>query len=347
MILPETFTRDWLQTVAGQFSKKPDTKLLEKVVWALHLLEQLRYQNLSFVFKGGTSLILHLENPQRLSIDIDIVMPARLQNLPTLFDAVIANSQFVNWTDDSDRQSHQHVPVGHYKFYYTPTIGGLDDEPILLDVLFAPVDYARLVNKPIDHPWLRVVEPILSVQMPDINCLLGDKLTAFAPNTTGILYRKNRPLEIVKQLFDIGLLFDQATDLSLTRQTFDHLAAQEIRFRHLQLSPADVLADIFETALLLTRRDVKKPHFVFLQDGVKRLNNFVMSDFRIEQAILAGAKAAYLSRLLQTDAITIKRYQNPVQVIDLQITNPAYNRLNKLRKVQPEAFFYWYHAIEG
>lgn len=121
MILPETFTRDWLQTVASQLSKKLDLKLLEKVVWALHLLEQLRHQNLSFVFKGGTSLILHFENPQRLSIDIDIVMPAQLENLPEQFDAIIANSQFVNWTDDSDRKSHQNVPVAHYKFYYTPS----------------------------------------------------------------------------------------------------------------------------------------------------------------------------------------------------------------------------------
>ena len=27
------------------------------------------------------------------------------------------------------------------------------------------------------------------VEMPDINCILGDKLTAFAPKTIGILYK--------------------------------------------------------------------------------------------------------------------------------------------------------------
>lgn len=163
MILPETFTRDWLQTVANQFRKKPDLKLLEKVVWALNLLEQLRHQNMSFVFKGGTALILHFENPQRLSIDIDIVMSRQPDNLPILFDAIVTNSQFVKWTDDSDRKSHQNIPVGHYKFYYTPDIGGLDDEPILLDVLFAPVDYARLIEKPLIHPWLKIAEPTVTV----------------------------------------------------------------------------------------------------------------------------------------------------------------------------------------
>lgn len=110
----------------------------------------------------------------------------------------------------------------------------------------------------------------------------------------------------MKQLFDVGLLFDKATDLSLTRQTFAKLSAQEIQFRQLQIAPAEVLADVFNTALLLTRRDTKEPEFRFLQDGVKRLNNFIVSDFRNEQAILAGAKAAYLSRLLQTEYFGVK-----------------------------------------
>lgn len=107
--LPNDLTRNWLQTVANRFNKKTDLKLLEKVVWALYLLEQLRQQDLSFVFKGGTALILHFENPQRLSIDIDIVMPWQPENLPDTFDAIVAQSQFVNWTDDSDRKSHQNV----------------------------------------------------------------------------------------------------------------------------------------------------------------------------------------------------------------------------------------------
>ena len=39
------------------------------------------------------------------------------------------------------------------------------------------------------------------------------KLTAFAPKTTGVLYSKNRPVEIIKQLFDVAFLTDNITDL--------------------------------------------------------------------------------------------------------------------------------------
>ena len=74
--------------MASRFGKKTGLKLLEKAVWALYLLEQLRRQNLSFVFKGGTALILHFGGPQRLSIDIDVVMPQRPENLTDTFDAL-------------------------------------------------------------------------------------------------------------------------------------------------------------------------------------------------------------------------------------------------------------------
>ncbi|MBK7097825.1 MAG: hypothetical protein IPH58_05105 [Sphingobacteriales bacterium] len=45
---------------------------------------------------------------------------------------------------------------------------------------------------------------------------MGDKLTAFAPNTTGIPYFKkddSMSMEIIKQLYDIGNLFDAVTDI--------------------------------------------------------------------------------------------------------------------------------------
>lgn len=358
MILPQTFTPDWLRTVSRQLRKTTDLKLLEKVVRALSLLEQLRRQDLSFVFKGGTSLLLHFEQPRRFSIDIDIVMPQRPENLSTLFDGIIERGAFSRWENDSVRRSHPHVPVEHYKFYYTSVIDTQSSfgrtgaperrpgqEPILLDILYAEPDYAQLIEKPLTHAWLRTDEPYEIVQLPDVNSLLGDKLTAFAPNTTGILYSKKRPLEVVKQLFDIALLFDHASNLNSVRKTFERLATQEIAYRNLAVSTSDVLKDVFNTALIIAQRDDKQAEFLFLQDGIKRLNSYVVGDFRIEQAILAGAKAAYLSRMLQNGASMIERYTRTTQVIDWLIDDAALNRLNKLKKAQPEAFFYWYLAV--
>ena len=346
MILDETFSPEWLLAVAKRFPKPVDLKLLEKVVHALKLLEQLQRQGLPFVFKGGTSLILHYEQPRRFSIDVDIIMAQQPEDLFTRFEAIVGAGAFVGWEDDSKRASHAGVPVGHYKFYYVSQVDPQHPlEPILLDVLFAAVNYPRTIKKAIQHPWLNTSEPLTFVRLPDTDSLLGDKLTAFAPNTTGILYTKQRPAEIIKQLFDVGQLFDVATDLAVVAQSFFNTAQEEIAYRQLTIGPHDVLTDVFSTALLITRRDEKDAQFSQLQAGIRRLTNFVIGGFSIEGAILAGAKAAYLSRLLREGTTTIHRYSQPGELASWQLSDPAFNRLNKLRKSQPEAFFYWYLAL--
>ena len=74
MIKDRCFTAEWLD----QFKKQKDHSridkiILQKMIYALHLLEQLQLNKLEFVFKGGTSLVLLLEDGNRFSIDIDII----------------------------------------------------------------------------------------------------------------------------------------------------------------------------------------------------------------------------------------------------------------------------------
>lgn len=77
MIKDKCFTEEWLD----QFRKQKDHKridkiILEKMIYALHLLERLKANGLDFVFKGGTSLVLLLKEGNRFSIDIDIICKA-------------------------------------------------------------------------------------------------------------------------------------------------------------------------------------------------------------------------------------------------------------------------------
>jgi len=55
------------------------------------------------------------------------------------------------------------------------------------------------------------------VTLPTVEALLGDKLTAFAPRTIGIPYETERGfsqrMQVVKQMFDIGELFDAIGDI--------------------------------------------------------------------------------------------------------------------------------------
>ena len=66
------YTDEYIRELQNRTGNDP--ALLERVVYAFGLLEAIRRVELPFCFKGGTSLMLLLEHPGRLSTDIDIVV---------------------------------------------------------------------------------------------------------------------------------------------------------------------------------------------------------------------------------------------------------------------------------
>ncbi len=346
MIAKESYEQEWIYTQAEQLGKRGDPKIFEKVIYAFILLEQLKVAGLDFIFKGGTSLLLLTGTPRRFSIDIDIITAIDPDALLSFLDKVVEAGVFARWIDDNERKHGVDAPVGHYKFYYNSKIGSkFGEEPILLDVLFTPNPYPQLVTKPIEHQWLKTVTPILAVDIPAIESIAGDKLTAFAPTTTGILYEKQRPVEIIKQLYDIAYLFDNAVDINLIRTAYIRVAEEEIRYRQLQIGWAFALEDSFEACVKITLRDLKDEHFVQLQKGISNIINFILEKFHVEEAIICAAKTAYLCKLISNDKSQAERYTGPLQIAAMEITNPVYLKFNKLKKNLPEAFFYWYHAL--
>jgi hypothetical protein len=156
-------------------------------------------------------------------------------------------------------------------------------------------------------------------------------------------------LEIIKQLYDIENLADYAHDASIVKSTFSDFARTEILHSDMQdLTEKDVLEDIYQTALcIVSRGAVGKGDFKNLQSGIQRIRNFIFSEsYNIEKAITHASKAAYLSAVIKYDAETIEHYTDPVQVKNWEITLPLNTKLNKLKKSNPEAFFYWYKTFE-
>ncbi|PRX57371.1 nucleotidyl transferase AbiEii/AbiGii toxin family protein [Flagellimonas meridianipacifica] len=343
MIKSTTYHPDWIFELRSRLGRKYDPKLIEKVVYALTFLEQLKVNKLDFIFKGGTALLLATEEPKRFSIDIDIITEENQKGIEAILDKISKEEIFTHWEDDNDRKHTPDAPIGHYKMYYDSAIDG-KNEPILLDLLFAPNPYPELMQVPISHNWIETQgEPIL-VNMPTFDSILGDKLTAFAPQTTGILYTKNRPVEIIKQLFDVAFLMDNLKDLPLVRKSYLQVVAEEIGFRKLDIEPIEVLEDTQQNCFTLSTRD-KSEAFNHLQTGITNFTNFTLIRFNIDEAIIAAAKVAYLSEILKREGQSIERYNDPMDIKDWLIELAPYNRLNKLKKSNPEAFFYWYKVI--
>ena len=83
---------------------KGDPIIVEKVIRALTLLELLRTENLEFIFKGGTALMLMIQKPRRFSIDIDILIEKKDQDLELILNNVVEKSAFVKWEEHKEKQ---------------------------------------------------------------------------------------------------------------------------------------------------------------------------------------------------------------------------------------------------
>ncbi|RME08791.1 MAG: hypothetical protein D6816_05195 [Bacteroidetes bacterium] len=346
MILLDTLSAEWLKSISSTLVKV-DVSLLEKAVRALFLAEQLKVNNLTFVFKGGTSLLLHLEKPLRFSIDVDIITSDDKAKLIKAMDAVIETGAFTRWEAD-ERRLHKDLPVDHYKFFFKSQFPSPTAENyVLLDVLYQDPLPVWVEEKAMQHPWLKTAGDPVQLTLYTIGGLLGDKLTAFAPTTTGILYTKDRPVEIIKQLFDIGCLYNLVENLTETQTAFQTVAAEELKYRGLDVSAFEVLDDAFQAALTICIRNIKDPNFQHLAKGIHNIKPHIFYRFVIEDATVSAAKVMLLSTLLRQDFKgTLHKYGAAKDVIDWLIPTTDYNRFNKLKKTNPEAFFYIYKTYK-
>ena len=347
MINPTSRSLEWIKEASYNLGVH-DIALVEKTIRAFSLLEALARSNCPFLFKGGSSLMLHLSTSKRLSIDIDIICPPG--TLIEDYLDIYAEEYGFNKVELVERISRKDVPKQHAKFYYEvsyPSSGGQDK--ILLDVLFEETHYSKIVSLPIQSPLLITNEPPVMVNLPSHEDLLGDKLTAFAPYTTGIPFFKgerNCSMEIIKQLFDVASLFDITENLNITRTTFSKIAALELQYRHKEPdNTLQVLDDIYQTALCICMRGQQDPdEYRLLQDGIRRIGNFMIGDkYTLDSAIIDASKVAYLCKLIEKGIDDIRHY-SPEMLGDLTglvLQQPMPTKLNKLKKTHPEAFFYF------
>ena len=80
-----------------------------------------------------------------------------------------------------------------------------------------------------------------------------------------------------------------------------------------------------------------------MQDGIKKIKSFIhTSNYHIENAIVDSAKAAYISTCIRKGVTRIEKYNGDVDaVLSMSIAPILTTKLNKLKRVLPEAFYYW------
>ena len=207
MLTRDNYGMDHIQELRSKYKKDPG--LLERVLYAFGLLEAIAQVGMPFIFKGGSCLMLMTDQPRRLSTDIDILVEPG-----TDIDKYIMEAAKIfpfKTYEEQKRIGKNQIEKRHFKFVYDSPLRNTEFY-ILLDVVFTESPYLITIEKGIENSLLwNEGKPVL-VTIPSSDCILGDKLTAFAPHTTGVPFGVNKELEILKQLYDVATLTEVLSD---------------------------------------------------------------------------------------------------------------------------------------
>lgn len=340
-----------------------DPSILEKCVRALTLLGYLQESGLPFLFKGGTSLLLHLPKARRLSRDIDVVCGRPAAEVDEVLAPLAKRGPFLR--HEEDKRGVRGLPQRrHFKFFYRSTLPGNAESDVLLDVVNESHEVHEVVQRPIRTGFL-VPEREILVRVPTVESLLGDKLTAFAPHTTGVPFHTEKSgeeqlLQVAKQLFDVGVLFDVATDFSKIAATYDAVQAQESSYRASKPSRDATLDDTLKACLAVT---ATKPSILsaypdgsLLHEGLDKLRgHLTWPEFtrgREHRRVLAARTAmlvAHLRARRHFDFSTHRYFGSTAQIATLKsstLNGHAYAWLDGLKQTNPEAFHYWHLGLK-
>lgn len=357
MFHPAVYTPDWIHEQRKALGKC-DPAILEKCVRALTLLGYVQESGLPFLFKGGTSLLLHLPKARRLSRDIDIVCGRPPAEVDAVLATLAKREPFLR--HEEDRRGVRGLPQRrHFKFFYQSVLPGNAESEVLLDVVEEPHEVHEVVLRPIRTGFL-VPEREILVRVPTVESLLGDKLTAFAPHTTGVPFYSEKSGEeqlqqVAKQLFDVGVLFDAATDFSKIVATYDAVQAQESAYRDAKPSRDASLDDTLEACLALAATKPKilatYPDAKLLHDGMDKLRgHLTWPEFMQgqEHRRVLAARAAVLVAHMRAGRsldLTAHRYSGSSdQIAFLKAANlngHPHSWIDGCKLTNAEAYHYW------
>ncbi len=242
--------------------------------------------------------------------------------------------------EEQKRFGRNHIEKRHFKFSYDSPI---NDRPfyILLDVLFENNHYEEIIQKEIQNDLLLTSSESLTVSVPSESCILADKLTAFAPHTTGILLNNGKDMEVMKQFYDVSSLLDIFTNFQQIARTYRKISYSEMAYRGINKTHRDCLNDTFEAALCIASRGkVNKEEYPIYVKGIRELKSHIYAEnFTPEIAALRATKIMYMVMCLLANTEYV-RVEDSMKYLDKRIEWDELASLRYMKKIDPEAYAY-------
>jgi len=274
-----------------------DAQLVEKSIYVLEYLAQLRSHGLNPLFRGGSATQLLLPKPfRRLSIDLDIAV-SDTDRLVRVMEKIKSSfsGRFFSFSRDRRKGIHFRIET---PTYYTPGLSGF----IILDVAEKEPGY-KTARIELSTEFYKCG---IKVRVPTVDSMLGDKLTTIGINTIGLL--KNRPsMEYSKQLYDIILLMDNMRNFRHVFEAYRKCYAAQLEYRKKKYSFRKVLDDLAYTSRLFVVRTRDLPagkirdDAEYVQDGIIRINSHLARGLRFTRlnARTGGARLMFASRIME------------------------------------------------
>ncbi|MDD5066813.1 MAG: nucleotidyl transferase AbiEii/AbiGii toxin family protein [bacterium] len=177
--------------------------LCELVVHGFELLSQVASFPVRFRFKGGNSLWLILDDPQRFSIDIDIDTTETKENLISIMEQVQKRCSVFSRLEIRRHKTKPWLPMISFNLFFRSFYQKPEDSFIMFDAVLKDTPQPGLRQK------IRIGDLYSSDQEVEINTpsvLISDKLLTIGPSTLGIPLGKGKEAQRLKHVFDISRL---------------------------------------------------------------------------------------------------------------------------------------------
>jgi len=242
--------------------------------------------------------------------------------------------------EEQKRIGKNMIEKRHFKFTYDSPINGKEFY-IILDVLFEHNLYARLEQRDIQNELLLTEPEMLKVWVPSAECIRGDKLTAFAPHTTGIPLNIGKDMEVMKQFYDVCSLLEVFTDFDEVKDTYEKVVKSEIAYCGTEILPKDVLQDMFEAAFCIASHGkFGAEEFPLYVKDIRELRSHIYAEnYSPEIAAGRAAKVIYMVTCLLTNT-AYERVGDYRKYVGLKFTQEDMLQLKYLKKANPEAYAY-------
>lgn len=174
-------------------------------------------------------------------------------------------------------------------------------------------------------------------------------MTTLATKTIGISYNSGKELELMKQLYDVDKLFNEAENIEEVKESFISISTREIGYRRLKNTTyKEVLDDIEDfTNDIIYRKNKNNLEKIIV--GVRKFKNFMLEkNFLIDKEVLtADSKVLYLISLIKSNKKIMEKYNKKfMEEINFEIPKEYKKRLKVINKINEECYYYIIKSLE-